>query len=104
MEYRDDLLIGLWKFDDNRVTEEDLKTLITEFQEDKDYLVLFLRKASKDQTGLGFVRKFVGGKKAQDEYHDYTSDLLKKRYGNGFVGWDYANAPFIAKWTDLKIS
>ena len=97
MECRDDMLMGLWKFDNDRVAEEDLEKLAEEFAQDENYVYVFLRGASKDQTGIGFVYKYDGTRAGRDKYHDETSHMLKMRFGNGLCGWDYSRNPTFVK-------
>jgi hypothetical protein len=102
MEDRDDLIVGMWKFLNDKVSKDELKILLEEFLKDEKYLVLYLRKASTDQTGLGLVRKNTEGSEGFDKYFDEVSDLLKKKFGNGLAGWDFAPRVLIAKWSELQ--
>lgn len=90
------LILGLWKFE-NRVSHEDLLDLADEWAKDDNYVELYIRGVSKDQTGIGFAYKSNGTKEFQDEYFYKTSDQLKRKYGNDLAGWDMATAYNLVK-------
>lgn len=91
-----ELIMGLWKFDD-RVGMDELIEVAKEWAKNDSYTHLYIRKASKDQLGIGFAYVSDGSKKAQDEYFDKTSDALKRKFGNGLVGWDIASRAELIK-------
>lgn len=92
-------LMGIWKFRD-KVGLEELYGVAAEFARDVRYIEIYIRSVSKDQIGIGFTydympeNVFVLGakaKQAKDDYFEETSDFLKRRFGNDFVGWDTAS-------------
>lgn len=85
--------IGIWKFT-NKVTKEELEELATEWAKDENYLSLYIRKCSQDQYGIGFEYKNPLGGDTPDTLHDYreqTSDALRRKFGNGLIGWDISS-------------
>lgn len=98
-------IMGLWKFAD-KVTVEQLGEIAEKWaKEDQNYLQLYVRKASKDQYGLGFTYRVAEGadrKEAQDKYLYDTSDVLKRTFGNDLVGWDIACPVWIVKDDNIK--
>jgi hypothetical protein len=78
---------GYWKFND-RLDLDDLRKYATELAADARYTDVHLRAVSKDQTGLGFI--YDHGDEPMDTFRDRETDLLKRRFGNAFVGWDLA--------------
>lgn len=93
-------IVGLWKFSD-RVSQTELAELASEWSNaDKEYLQLYVRKTSKDQFGIGFMRQVPEDKDPQIAHKEYlatVSDLLKRQYGNDFVGWDIATKVYVVK-------
>jgi len=81
------LTLGLWKFHE-RVGHKDLMEITKEWAKDDNYELLYIRKVSKDQNGIGFAYKTDGSKKAYDKYFEETTDYLKRKFGNDLVGWD----------------
>lgn len=89
---------GLWKFNET-ITPLELAALAQEWADadtDGNYIDLHVRKCSKDQYGIGF--KYIlghdleeGSKEKYNEFFNRMTDLLKKKYGNLFVGWDVSS-------------
>ena len=96
MEKNKSLIMGLWKFR-KRVNEKDLIEVANEWSKDDKYVQIYIRTVSKDQNGIGFAYEGNGTKEAYDEYFDKTSDLLKRKFGNDFVGWDIASTSTLIK-------
>lgn len=93
------LIMGLWKFSE-KISKDELVELAQKWaEEDKNYLQLYVRKASKDQNGIGFTYKVVSSdiREAHDEYFEKTSDYLKKKFGNDLAGWDISSPVIIIK-------
>lgn len=85
--------LGIWKFS-NKVTLRELEDLAREWSKDENYLSVHIRKCSQDQYGIGFEYNNPLGADTQDtlnQYRESTSDTLKKKFGNGLVGWDISN-------------
>lgn len=93
-------LIGLWKFS-QKISKEELGEVAEQWaKEDSNYLQLYVRKVSKDQTGIGFTYKLpddADTKQVHDEYLDRVSDKLKRQFGNDLAGWDMASPVWIIK-------
>ena len=85
------LTTGLWKFSDN-VGEKDLIELANEWAKDEKYMHLYIRKASRDQLGLGFTYITNGTREDYERYFNDTSDYLKRTFGNDLRGWDMADS------------
>ncbi len=96
MEKMNSLIMGLWKFH-NKVSENALIEIAEEWAKDENYVQLYIRKVSKDQSGIGFAYKGDGTKEGHDKYFDITSDQLKRRFGNDLVGWDIASTSTLIK-------
>lgn len=90
------LIMGLWKFHE-RVGHKDLVEVTDKWAEDENYELLYIRKVSKDQNGIGFAYKSDGSKEAHDKYFHDTSDYLKRNFGNDLVGWDIASTATLIK-------
>lgn len=85
--------IGIWKFT-NKVTKEELEEVAQEWAQSENYLSVFIRKCSQDQYGIGFEYKNPLGADTPDtlkSYMDETSDTLKRKFGNGLIGWDVSS-------------
>ncbi len=92
----DDIVTGMWKFGPE-VSPMTIGMFATEWlkKERENLLQLYCRKCSKDQNGLGFMYRFEG-----DDYRPFfhrMTDQLKRRFGNGFVGWDVSAPTWIWK-------
>lgn len=85
---------GYWKFTDSHVEVEELIDLAKEWAEDDNFISLHVRKTSDDQHGIGFEYKDPagGGSKEMREFKERMTDSLKRRFGNGFVGWDVSSS------------
>lgn len=82
---------GYWKFKMDRVTLEELEQVAKEFAQDPRYLSVYIREVSKNQLGIGYIYDPEDSSQAGfDAYHDKTSDMLLKKFGNGLAGWDYS--------------
>ena len=92
MEKRNDLVCGLWKFADSKVSKEEIIALAEEFAQDASYIELYVRKASKDQHGLGFVYKYDGEQTSYEQFTDSMQDMLLKKFGTGLSGWDISSS------------
>jgi len=88
--------MGLWKFHE-RVGHKDLLEVAEEWAKDENYELLYIRKVSKDQNGIGFAYKSDGTQEAHREYLDNASDYLKRKFGNDLVGWDIASTDSLIK-------
>lgn len=81
------LSMGLWKFS-NRISDKDLLEVTEDWAKDPHYVQLYLRKVSKDQTGIGFVYKYDSSVESYKDFFESNSDKLKRKFGNDLVGWD----------------
>lgn len=98
MEHRDDLMSGIWKFSMDRVTPRQLGEYAEELAQKEEYLHVYIRKASKDQWGLGFALKHnKGGTEEYDKLLEDLKDELYKRFGSGLVGWDISSSTYTVK-------
>lgn len=89
--------MGLWKFKDT-VPMQELGAVAEQWAvEDPHYLQLYIRKASKDQNGIGFTYELPEENESHDEYFDRTSDFLRRKFGNDLVGWDIASDVWVIK-------
>jgi hypothetical protein len=92
------LIMGIWKFND-RIPREQLAELAQKWAaEDPNYKQLYVRQTSKDQHGIGFsYERADDTKESYDEYFDRTSDTLKRQFGNDLVGWDLSSSATVIK-------
>lgn len=91
MSQKRNWVMGLWKF--TEVPQETLVEVASQWAYDPKYLYLYIRQASKDQHAIGFTYDLSAESDTQAAYREYcdqTTDELKKRFGNKFVGWDTA--------------
>lgn len=113
-------IVGLWKFRDS-VTWVALEgvayDLMLREQMEKEektrgtYHDLYIRKVSKNQVGLGFVYEpsekevndLDGMENVQKAHLEEMSDMLKRKFGNDFVGWDIASPVRIIKRTSFSL-
>lgn len=96
MEKTKSLVIGLWKFRDS-LSNKDLLEQAEEWSRDARYSQLYIRSVSKDQQGIGFVYDAGGTKEGQDDYFEKTTDYLKRKFGNDWIGWDMASTNQLIK-------
>lgn len=98
MEFRDDLITGIWKFKET-VSEDELASLAEELAKDEKYVQVYIRKVSKDQSGIGVTYNFGKSVKEKDfdEFMEQSKDMLYKRFGIGLVGWDFSNTTKVFK-------
>ena len=84
-------VMGYWKFREALPLDE-LVQLASEWAQDPNYEELHIRKTSKDQIGLGLIYNNPKGttKEAMDQYMEETSDMLRRRFGNDSLGWDFS--------------
>lgn len=95
----DNIVTGMWKFGPE-VSPMAIGMFAAEWlqKEGANLLQLYSRKCSKDQNALGFMYKFE-----EDNHKAFfhrMTDQLKRRFGNGFVGWDVSSPTWIFK--DLR--
>jgi len=96
MEGNKNLIMGLWKFHE-RIGHKDLVEIAEEWAKEDNYELLYIRKVSKDQNGIGFAYKTDGTKEAHDKYFHEASDYLKRNFGNDLVGWDIGHTATLVK-------
>ena len=90
--------MGLWKFSD-KIPASDLEEVATLWAKDSAYTQIYIRKASKDQRAIGFayILSTEDTSAGHDQYLEETSDFLKRKFGNGLVGWDISSPVMIIK-------
>ena len=96
VQKHDNIVTGMWKFGPE-VSPMSIGGFATEWmqKEGTNLLQLYCRKCSKDQNALGFMYRFE-----EDDYRPFfhrMTDQLKRRFGNGFVGWDVSSPTWIFK-------
>jgi hypothetical protein len=89
---------GVWKFSE-KISPEVLVALAKEWafaDTNGDYIDLHVRKCSKSQHGIGF--KIILQQDSEDisreEYEKFfnrMTDLLRRKFGNDFAGWDVSS-------------
>ena len=94
------VIMGLWKFHE-RVTLDTLIELAQQWSKDEErYTELYVRQTSKDQFGIGFtytVPEDQDLEGANKKFFHKTTDILKRKFGNDFVGWDFASPVWVIK-------
>lgn len=84
------IYIGIWKFSKNTDLAQ-LQEIAHEWAKDNRYLSIHIRNCSKEQLGIGFEYKpDEATQKVLERYCEETSDYLKRKTGNGLVGWDFS--------------
>lgn len=104
MNKKQDLFTGIFKFDDAKVSKQELADFGEELAKDDNFIMLYVRKASKDQLGLGFSYIYDGGK--QESFADKSEefkDMLYKKFGTAFVGWDLSSSTIVIKGFPEKV-
>ena len=98
MEKDNTLISGVWKFNDN-TDPRDIESFARELAEDPHYLHVYIRKASKDQEGLGFLYKSDEPveKDVFAKFNDDVKDKLYKKFGTKLVGWDISSSTAFIK-------
>src|SRR3989344_2367206 len=97
MEKMTNLTTGLWKFHES-VPLEELQEVAEEWAKDENYRSLYIRGVSKDQMGIGFTyEKEDSSQATHQKFFDEVSDMLKRRFGNGLVGWDINSTTYTIK-------
>lgn len=93
MEKQNNLITGLWKFKDS-VSLSDLESFAEELAKDEKFKQVYIRKASKDQNGLGiaYLSDIDLDENNFDKFMDEMKDKLYRKFGSGLVGWDFANS------------
>ncbi len=92
MEKRSDIITGLWKFKDS-ISITELQSFAEELAKDDHYLHVYIRRASKDQQGLGVSYKAeTQDEQTFDTFFENMKDVLYKRFGAGLVGWDFSSS------------
>lgn len=90
------IISGLWKFRDT-ISNEELMKIAQRWAEDPSYTQVYIRQASKDQNGIGFMYDYDGERESYDQYFDETSDMLKRKFGNDLAGWDISSHTTVVK-------
>lgn len=93
------IITGIWKFKEE-IPATELEAIAQEWATNPKYLQLYVRKVSKDQYGIGFMyddRDSTDNKPSYDAFFDSTTDMLKKKFGNAFCGWDVSSSTNLIK-------
>jgi hypothetical protein len=87
MTRSENVVSGIWKFK-QKVGPEVLVKLAIGLRDANpgSYGQMFVRRCSRDQLGICFAYKLVD--QSYDHFFNLLTDLLKKRFGNDFAGWD----------------
>ncbi|MCK4918633.1 MAG: hypothetical protein KAS02_02530 [Candidatus Pacebacteria bacterium] len=99
-----DIESGIWKFR-QKVKPERLIEIALEWAGEAkgEWVDLHVRRCSGNQIGLGF--KYVRPKNETPvEFFERITDLLKRQFGNDFVGWDVGHQTWMIKQGRYKIS
>lgn len=81
------LIMGMWKFDLDRVTRGQIEDLAQEFAKDDNYTQIYVRKSGGNQVALGFSYMASSDSSAPELFKE-TYDMLLKRYGIAIKGYD----------------
>ena len=92
----DNIVTGMWKFGPE-VSPMSIGMFATEWmqKEGEKLLHLYCRQCSKDQNAIGFMYQF--DESDHKPFYHRMTDQLKRRFGNGFVGWDISSPTWIFK-------
>jgi hypothetical protein len=93
------IITGIWKFKEEIPTSE-LEAVAKEWAKDPKFMQLYIRKVSKDQYGIGFMYDNRGSKDGEatyDAFYEKGTDELKRKFGNGFYGWDLSSTTNLVK-------
>jgi hypothetical protein len=87
----ENMIAGIWKFRSS-VSHEELVELAKGWKELAPdwYVDLHVRGCGKDQYGIGFKYRHPGHFHMR-QYIAHMSDVLRKRFGNGLLGWDISS-------------
>jgi len=92
---RKNIVSGLWKFD-NSVSIKELTEIVENWViEDPRYIQLYIRQVASNLYGIGFMYQLSSSAENHNVYKDQTSDVLKRRFGNLFVGCDISSPIWI---------
>jgi hypothetical protein len=98
--YHSGVVCGIWKF---RLPPEELVKLAQEWKSSpkgENYTYLHVRQCSRDQFGIEFLYHHGKGGDCNWYYKQYfaeMTDMLKRRFGNDFAGWDVTDSIHIVK-------
>jgi hypothetical protein len=88
---------GYLKFS-SRVDSIDIENFAKELAADPRFTSVYIRKVSKDQSGIGFITKVnTSEQELFDIFADELKDRVMKQFGTGFAGWDMASSYFLIK-------
>ena len=93
MERRHDIITGLWRFKDS-IDPKEIEQFAQELAKDEHFVHVYIRKASKDQEGLGITYK-ADQEIDQEGFHNFMEDMkdrIYKKFGAGLVGWDFSSS------------
>ena len=89
---------GYWKFDDGRVSLPEITGFAEELAQDPRFLSVYIRKVSKNQHGIGFIADVdTSTQEAFAAFNDEISDKIRRKFGNGLVGWDIGSSYTVIK-------
>lgn len=79
--------VGLWKFDGNVVTKQEVLDLANEWAALPEYTQLYVRRSGGNQWALGFVHESAD-EDLSKKYFETVYDSLLKKYGIAVKGYD----------------
>jgi hypothetical protein len=93
MERQRNIITGLWKFKDS-IDIREIEQFANELAQDEHFIHVYIRKASKDQEGLGITYK-ADNEFEQEDFQKFMEDMkdkIYKKFGSGLVGWDFSSS------------
>lgn len=106
--FEDEIVSGIWKFNKEKVTPEALVFFAVELvqEEPEAYQSIKVRSCSKTTWGICFDydRKRSGNPGVFTYFFDRITDKLKRKFGNGFVGWDVADSVWIIRTPSTAVT
>lgn len=86
--FREGVVSGIWKFRDSLGASAicDIAKRLEEGETLGSYEHIFVRTCSKNQIGVSFLYQLNG--EEYNKFFDRITDMLRRRFGNDFVGWD----------------
>jgi len=84
---RKDVVSGIWKFRET-VSIKTLGEVVSNWikHDGIGYIDIHIRKCSRNQYGIVF--QYLLTNDSYESFFERTTDRLKLRFGNDFVGWD----------------
>ena len=95
---QDNILMGIWKFN-NSISFNEILEVGDKWKGEPNFSYLYIRQVSKDQIGLGFTYIFDTfiSEEGYSKFLDEHTDILKRQFGNDFIGWDISKGATLIK-------